>query len=137
MDRGQRRAAFGCGSKSPRDEVCAHEGPRRVVNDDQVGSIRRGPKRVRDRVPSPSAPTDDTKRFAGGAQIRRWIVDELPRRGDDHFLDRRMIQERCDAPLEDRPSSDLEQLFEAGAAEPLAASAGRDDRCDMHAWNEG
>ena len=59
---------------------------------------------------------------------------EVRRQRDDHLVDERMGEKRRHAPLENGAPADRQQLFGLVAAEPLTASAGRNDGCDIMTW---
>ena len=66
------------------------------------------------------------RRYAGGAS-----AISAGKRHDDRIHAR--MREKCrDASLENRPTTDQQQLFRTLRAEALTASTGRDDSCDKH-----
>ena len=66
------------------------------------------------------------------AKIRRRIVGQCLRQGDDNSVDGGMREKGCDAALEDRAATHLNQLLRFAGAEPLAATAGGNEGCDVH-----
>ena len=127
---------LGRGGNRPRDQIRAGERARRVVNHDDVARLGRRAERVRDRVLAPLAARDDAQRLPNArarpaerdtpADRRRApaAARRRPRRRPDARETRSTLRSRIGRPP-------TEQLLRLRAAEPLAASAGRDDRCDV------
>ena len=106
------------------------------MNDDDVARRISGAERVRDGILPPRSTGNDAQRFSGAAQIRRRIVGERLRQRDDDLIHGRVSEERGDAPLENRASTNFQELLRRPATKAQAAPSGGDDGGHEHGWLE-
>ena len=102
------------------------------MDHDQIALLARDLKRLAHRILTPDATGNEAARLRRGAQVRGRIGQQFGRERDDDFVDRRVAEKGSHGPLENGTAADAHQLLGHSAAEPLAASASRDDCCDLH-----
>ena len=106
----------------PRDHVRGHERTRGVVNQHDLGR-RRTASNAFATESCRRAPPATTRHPGLAGAIGRRRGRELRRQRDDDVVDPRVRREGVDAPLEDRPAADLEQLLRRPGAKPASGSA--------------
>ena len=143
LHRRQRGTGFRRGGDGVGDQLRAGEWPRGIMNHDDVGVRFGHAERIGHRILTPAAARDHPQRLpgtaeregSGRAKIGWRTVYERLRQRDNKCVDRGVREQGHHAALENRPPAHRNQHLRLRAAEPLATSAGRDDRCDVHRVN--
>ena len=109
------------------DQIDADEGPRSIVNDDQIGARGDAGERVGDRLLAARAPFDHLEARVRAAEKVGQRRQKIGRQRHDDVVHKGTTDERVDAALQDRPAGQHQQLLRAIAAEARAAAARGDD----------
>ncbi len=102
------------------------------MDHNQIALLARHLKRLTHRILTPDTTGNEAARLRRGAQVRGRIGQQVGRERDDDFVDGRVAEKGRHGPLENGTAADAHQLLGHSAAEPLAASTGRDDCCHLH-----
>lgn len=101
------------------------------MNHHDVRAIDDARKGVRNRILSTRPPRHDLDRLSAGEQRRRWRLGHFGWHRHDEVVDQLAIPERVDAPLENRSSTERQELLRLRGAEARATASGRDEGRNM------
>jgi len=111
----------------PRDQLGTDERPCTVVDDHDLTSLVHNAECVQHGILTPGAARYHPQRLRGLSQIRRRTAGHLRGERDDELIYRRVLEIDGNAAFENGPAANRKKLLRDGAANALAAAAGRND----------